>query len=194
VAEWHEREPRLADGCEVFSGAPDAEEFKRLVLAEHLINYKLWHVEDRARRKDVRPEAIAECKYVIDGLNQRRNNGMEAVDACLTALLAPLTPADAAERHNTETVGAALDRLSILSLKLFHMREQTERHDVSAEHVRGCRDKLAVLERQHGDLCRAVVELLEEYAAGTKRPRVYYQFKMYNDPALNPELYAKAGK
>jgi hypothetical protein len=98
--------------------------------------------------------------------------------------------AEKSRRFNTETLGAALDRLSILSLKIFHMREQTGREDVDAGHLKSCRDKLALLEAQHRDLFRAILELVDDYALGTKSPKVYFQCKMYNDPALNPELYA----
>ena len=87
-------------------------------------------------------------------------------------------------------MGAALDRLSILSLKIFHMREQTARNDVEPAHLDRCREKLGVLLDQHADLSRSVLELVDDYALGVKSPKVYFQCKMYNDPALNPELYA----
>ncbi|MBU1003258.1 MAG: DUF4254 domain-containing protein [Proteobacteria bacterium] len=169
--------------------AADLEVMIALAACEHQANYRLWHVEDEARRVDVGPETIADCKRRIDGLNQRRNDLIEKVDACLVPLVSPLIPADAPACHNTETVGMALDRLSIIALKIFHMREQTERDDVDRGHLDSCRVKLAVLEEQRDDLAQGVSELLREYAAGTKRPKVYYQFKMYNDPSLNPSLY-----
>lgn len=190
VAAWHDNEPEEIelDGEEV-----SLERLASLIARENLRNFRLWHVEDQARRKDVDATVIASCKQQVDALNQSRNDYMEKTDACLVSLLLPLLPKDAAERYNTESLGAAIDRLSILCLKIFHMQEQTERMDVDADHIAKCQQKLAVLNEQHGDLCRAVDELVEEYADGRKRPKVYYQFKMYNDPSLNPALY-KAGQ
>jgi hypothetical protein len=162
------------------------------ILAQHASNFRLWHVEDRARRRDVPDAVIAACKREIDALNQSRNDGIEAVDRHLAALLEPLLPQGAVRRMNTETVGMAIDRLSILALKIYHMEEQTRRRDAGREHAETCRDKLAVLQRQRLDLARSVLELLDDYAAGIKRPVPYGQFKMYNDPNLNPELYSHA--
>jgi hypothetical protein len=191
VARWHHGEPAMEDPG---SPEPDCNAFLRIVLAQHLVNFKLWHVEDRARRTDVGPEVIAECKYEIDRLNQRRNDLMERVDACLGAMAEPLLPPDARDQCNTETVGSALDRLSIMALKVYHMREQTERPDVDEAHHEACRRKLEVLQSQRRALLEAVLELLDEYRQGLKKPQVFYQFKMYNDPSLNPELYGAGAK
>jgi len=95
---------------------------------------------------------------------------------------------------NTESLGMAVDRLSILSLKIFHMKEQTERDDVDAAHIASCEEKLCVLEEQRSDLEVAVLDLIDDYAKGVKRPKVFYQCKMYNDPSLNPELYETQAK
>ena len=188
VSDWHVLEPEsVPDG----QGASDLEVLENLVLGLHLVNFKLWHVEDRARRIDAGYQAVAECKREIDALNQSRNDLMEKVDACLVALISPHIPLDAAERHNTETLGAVLDRLSILSLKMYHMEEQTRREEAGEEHVERCREKFDILAGQHQDLSGSLLELVDEYASGRKRPKVYYQFKMYNDPDLNPELYRK---
>jgi hypothetical protein len=191
VMDWHFGEPVY----ETDPGDPDTLSgvagLRELVARQHWTNFRLWHVEDRARRKDVDAAVIADCKYAIDKLNQQRNDLIERVDICLNAMLEPLLPEGAAERYNTETVGAALDRLSIQALKIYHMKEQCSRKDVDAAHVEQCDAKVGVLTRQHEDLSTAVLELVDEYAAGTKRPKVYYQFKMYNDPRLNPELYGK---
>jgi len=182
VADWH----RAAPGE---PAPPDPADLGALVLAQHLANYRLWHVEDDARARDVGPEVIARCKRDIDRLNQQRNDLMEQVDACLVSLLLPLLPARLPERINTETLGSALDRLSILSLKIFHMDEQTRRADAGPEHQAACQDKVAVLRRQRADLLAAAQDLVDEYGRGEKRPVVYRQFKMYNDPRLNPRLY-----
>ncbi len=160
-----------------------------LIAAEHWSNMRLWHVEDRARRRDVGAEEIMRCKQAIDALNQKRNNLIEEIDIALIRIMTPLLPAGAPERYNTETVGSAVDRMSILALKIHHMEEQVQRTDVDDTHTRECRQKCQVMETQHRDLEQSILELLEDYEAGRKRPKVYYQFKMYNRPELNPELY-----
>ncbi len=192
VERWHQVEPDADDSASAgrTPEGPSLDGLRVLVRAEHLVNFRLWHVEDEARRTDVDDAAIARCKRRIDGLNQTRNDLIERVDACLVDLLEPSLPATAA-RHNTETVGNALDRLSILALKAFHMDEQARRDDASEEHRRSCRGRLEVLMDQRVHLARAVAELLADYAAGAKRPLVYRQFKMYNDPSLNPQLYGR---
>ena len=190
TALWHEQEPP-APGTRP-DGSPGPELLRKLIIREHSVNFHLWHVEDQARRKDVGPEVIARCKQEIDGLNQSRNDAIEQVDACLVALLEPHLPqAVGSPRFNTESLGGALDRLSILSLKVYHMEEQTLRTDVSDEHVQSCRSKAATLREQRQDLLQSALELIDDYASGLKRPKVYYQFKMYNDPNLNPELYGE---
>ena len=188
TALWHGQEPPKPGDRP--HGLPGPELLRKLVLREHLVNFLLWHVEDQARRRDVGAEVIARCKQEIDGLNQARNDAIEQVDACLVAMVEPLLPQSAdTPRYNTESLGGVLDRLSILSLKMYHMEEQTLRHDVSEEHVRTCRTKAATLREQQRDLLQSALELVDDYASGLKRPKVYYQFKMYNDPDLNPELY-----
>lgn len=191
VAEWHETEPESIP-TSTASGAAQA--LRALVLAQHLCNFRLWHTEDIARRKDVDASVIADCKYRIDILNQRRTDAFEAVDAHLVNRLAAFIPASTEGervRHNTESLGMAVDRLSILALKIYHMGEQALRDDADEAHRRSCAGKLAVLKEQRADLIRAVFDLIGEFCSGYKRPKVYYQFKMYNDPALNPQLYAK---
>jgi len=193
TAVWHHEVPE----GDFALGTGEKARFLALCLSEHRANFRLWHVEDEARRRDVGPEVIADCKRRIDALNQERNDFIERLDEMLVALLAPLMPAPApgeTPRHNTESAGMALDRLSILALKMFHMEEQTERRDVSEAHREACARKLAVLAEQRADLLRSLQELLGEYAEGRKRPKVYFQFKMYNDPALNPALYGKPAK
>ena len=159
------------------------------VLAQHYFNYRLWHVEEIARRTDVNDSVIADCKRRIDRLNQCRNDAMERVDSCFMQLLEPLLPVESSNRVNTEPPGMAVDRLSILSLKIWHMAEQVARTDAGEAHVASCRDKLAVLERQREVLLQALKELIVDYLCGEKRPNMYYQCKMYNDPSLNPQLY-----
>ena len=193
TADWHEQEP--GDLLPVEAGAAAPALLRFLVRSQHLRNFRLWHVEDTARRRDVDSAVIADCKQRIDALNQQRNDFMEKVDECLVRMLSPILPALAPgtrPRHNTESLGMAVDRLSILALKVYHMDEQTRRPDVDAAHKASCAGKLATLQEQRKDLIQAVLDLAEEFRAGTKQPKAYYQFKMYNDPALNPELYAAA--
>jgi len=194
VGPWHRQEPAFASDI---SAATDAEGFAELVQRQHWTNFRLWHVEDRARRKDAGPELIADCKYAIDKLNQERNDLIERLDLFLVRAFDPLLPPQAEgsrPRFNTESLGVALDRGSILALKTFHMLEQVERQGAGDDLVAECRRKLGVLTEQRSDLLQSVLDLVEDYASGRKRPKVYYQFKMYNDPRLNPELYSrKAG-
>lgn len=184
---WHEAEPELP----VCADEHNMESLKDIVLQQHYFNFQLWHVEDIARRTDVDDSVIADCKRKVDAFNQRRNDCMETVDRCLVGIMLPHVPKNVTARQNTETVGMAIDRLSILALKLYHMEEQTRRTDVGKEHIRSCAEKLSVLQRQRRDLVRAVLELISDYFAGVKTPVLYSQYKMYNDPTLNPELYGK---
>lgn len=200
TAVWHEVEPPLESFgtavAEVDAGAGGETllaALRPLVLRQHLMNFRLWHKEDEARQEDVADAVIVACKRFIDAHNQKRNDFMEAVDAFVTARVT--AAGSRAKRHNSESVGMIVDRLSILSLKIYHMREQGCREDVDEAHRSACAAKHAVLCEQRADLEKALFELLGEFAAGIKSPKMYRQFKMYNDPALNPRLYAKkAGK
>ncbi|MEO5764621.1 MAG: DUF4254 domain-containing protein [Casimicrobiaceae bacterium] len=170
------------------AAAAHAEGLWRWIETNHRCNTLLWDEEDRARRRDVPDAAIAANKRAIDGYNQRRNDAIENVDEALLGRLAGVSlRADA--WHNSETAGAMVDRLSILALKSFHMELQTRRADASPEHVAACRDKLARLVAQRDDLARCYDALLVCALEGRAFWRVYRQFKMYNDPALNPYLH-----
>lgn len=160
------------------------------VCEQHKFNFLLWHEEDIARSRDVTDERIAQVKRAIDGYNQQRNDWIEKIDE---ALLEALAEAGASKfksaRLNTETPGSAIDRLSIMSLRIYHMREQLEREDVADEHFQKVSEKLARCQLQLGDLSGSLKELLDDLFSGRKRLRVYRQMKMYNDPTLNPYLY-----
>jgi len=160
------------------------------IEANHWHNCALWEQEDLARRRQVPDSDIASNKRAIDAHNQKRNDAIERIDEALLARLAGVTQRPDAW-HNSETAGSMIDRLSILALKIHHMRAQAERTDATAEHVAACRDKLARLSLQREDLARCLDTLLERAAEGGAFWRVYRQFKMYNDPALNPYLYGK---
>ena len=158
------------------------------IEANHRFNNLLWDEEDQARRKDVPDSAIAANKRAIDGYNQRRNDAIERIDECLLADLEGVARSSDA-RMSSETAGGMIDRLSILALKVFHMRLQTQRTDAGREHIAACIAKLARLEEQRRDLAACLDRLLAECPAGTAYFKVYRQFKMYNDPTMNPYLY-----
>ena len=160
------------------------------IVANHRCNHLLWDEEDQARRTDVPDAAIAACKRAIDGYNQLRNDAVERIDEMLLARLAGVTPRPDAW-HNSETAGSMVDRLSILALKIHHMRLQTLRTDATPAHVASCAERLARLGRQRDDLAHCFDTLLVRAAAGDAFWRIYRQFKMYNDPELNPWLGRK---
>ena len=163
----------------------------RWIDANHRFNSMLWDEEDRARRLDVGPADIAASKRLIDRHNQLRNDAVESIDEALLAQLADVCPDDAA-RLSSETPGAMIDRLSILALKIFHMRKQTRRPDASTAHIDTCRARLQRLTAQRNDLACCLDQLLIDAQSGLAYFKVYRQFKMYNDPTLNPYLYARA--
>jgi hypothetical protein len=158
------------------------------IETNHRFNCMLWAEEDLARRTDVADSDIAKNKRSIDTFNQRRNDATEKIDEHLLSSLATVK-ANPHARLNSETAGSMIDRLSILSLKLTAMRHQTERTDVSEQHRATCSQKLALLQLQHADLSGCFDRLLLEASQGESVFKVYRQFKMYNDPTLNPALY-----
>ncbi len=159
------------------------------IAENHRCNAALWQAEDRARRDDLPPGAIVQCKREIDVRNQRRNDAMERIDDALLAVLAD-RPRSPEARRSSETAGAMVDRLSILALKIHHMRRQAERQDADDAHRAACAARLARLEEQRRDLADSLDALLRDAADGRAWFKTYRQFKMYNDPALNPELQA----
>ncbi len=163
------------------------QDFLKLVEENHAFNYQLWHAEDRARRDDMGYEMVYHAKREIDHCNQQRNNRMESMDEWLVANLQP-APHTLCHVHS-ETPGMMIDRLSIMSLKAYHMALQTMREDVEDTHRQTCMGKLRVIEEQQKQLQHCLRELLDEVHNKTCTFRVYHQFKMYNDATLNPELY-----
>ena len=161
-----------------------------IIGKQHSFNFLLWHEEDIARSQDVTDTRIAEVKRAIDGYNQQRNDWIERIDDWLTDALESQQVEPAADAPlNTETPGSVIDRLSILSLRLYHLQEQLDRSDVDQEHLRSVEQKIAICRIQQDDLSTSLSELLSDISAGKKRHRTYRQFKMYNDPTLNPYLY-----
>jgi hypothetical protein len=149
-----------------------------------------WHLEDIIRDPHINPTEALGLKRRIDRSNQDRTDLVEEIDSYFRHLYAGVKILPEA-RLNTESPAWAIDRLSILALKIWHMREQTERKDADAAHIAKCKDKLDVLLEQQKDLSTAIDQLLEDIEAGRKYMKVYRQMKMYNDPATNPILYKK---
>ncbi|MBO6059809.1 MAG: DUF4254 domain-containing protein [Bacteroidaceae bacterium] len=149
-----------------------------------------WHLEDIIRDPHINPADALGLKRRIDRSNQDRTDLVEEIDTYFRQQYSEVKPlADA--RLNTESPAWAVDRLSILALKIWHMQEQTERTDADAGHIARCQGKLDVLREQQKDLSTAIDQLLEDIAEGRKYMKVYRQMKMYNDPATNPILYQK---
>lgn len=149
-----------------------------------------WHLEDIVRDQHIDPVEALAIKRRIDRSNQDRTDLVEQIDAYFRQRYSTVTPLETAT-INTESPAWAIDRLSILELKIWHMKEQTLRDDASQEHKDKCQAKLNVLLEQKQDLTTAIDQLLEDIEAGRKYMKVYKQMKMYNDPATNPVLYAK---
>ncbi len=149
-----------------------------------------WHLEDIIRDPEINPADAVALKRRIDRSNQVRTDMVEDIDTWFHDLYKEVTPLPDAT-INTESPAWALDRLSILALKIWHMREQAERSDASAEHLARSRARLDILLEQREDLSTAIDSLLEDIGAGRKYMKVYRQMKLYNDPATNPVLYAK---
>lgn len=151
-----------------------------------------WHLEDIIRDPHIDPVEALNLKRRIDRSNQDRTDLVEQIDSYFRMIYNDVKPlADAT--INTESPAWAVDRLSILALKIYHMKAEVERPDASDAHRARCAAKLAVLEEQRADLTAAIQTLLNDIAAGRKFMKVYRQMKMYNDADTNPVLYARKG-
>jgi hypothetical protein len=159
------------------------------IEANHFFNTKLWNEEDLARRQKVSDTEIASNKRAIDKFNQARNDYIEKIDDFIISSIPLLN--EMLGKQNSETLGAMIDRSSILSLKIFHMFIQTERKDVELAHINTCSQKLITLNKQRHDLGICFDELLEDCKNGQRHIKQYKQFKMYNDPNLNPQMYSE---
>lgn len=149
-----------------------------------------WHLEDIIRDPAINPNEALLIKRRIDKSNQDRTDLVEMIDSYFLDQYKDINVLPTAT-INTESPAWAIDRLSILALKIYHMREQVERTDASEEHVARCRQKLDVLLEQKKDLSTAIDQLLDDIEAGRKYMKVYKQMKMYNDPSTNPVLYGQ---
>jgi hypothetical protein len=166
------------------------EEWLRLVARQHHANFDLWHIEDEARRPGATDAELAAVKRRIDLTNQLRNDLVEDLDKMLLRWLEKRGLPNVAAPLHSETPGLIIDRLSILSLKIFHTREEAERSHAPEGHSERNRERLAILEKQRRDLAGCLGDLWKEVLDGKRRFELYRQMKMYNDPSLNPAIYS----
>jgi len=163
-----------------------------LLFSKNWIDAVQWHLEDIIRDPGIDPGNALEIKRRIDKSNQERTDLVEYIDGYFMDKFKDVKP-DAGAGLNTETPAWAIDRLSILALKIYHMEQETLRTDASKEHLLACKQKHETLLTQRVDLSQAIDQLLDDIGSGKKYMKLYKQMKMYNDPALNPVLY-KSGK
>lgn len=159
-----------------------------LLFKKNWIDAVQWHLEDIIRDPEIRPEEALKIKRRIDRSNQDRTDLVELIDDFFLEKYKDITVAPDAT-INTESPAWAIDRLSILALKIYHMQKEVERTDATAEHLQKCQMKLSVLLQQREDLSLAIDQLIADIEMGKKYMKTYKQMKMYNDPSLNPVLY-----
>jgi len=192
---WHEPTVSGANQAprdETVSSERLRREWLELVMQQHLANFNLWHIEDEARTPGASDAELAKVKRRIDVTNQQRNDLVEKLDLMLLDWLrARSLPNPEAPLHS-ETPGLIIDRLSILSLKIYHTREEMDRKHAPPGHGYRNRERLAILEKQRRDLAGCLDELWREILSGRRRFELYRQMKMYNDPTLNPAVYGKS--
>ncbi|HPD96098.1 MAG: DUF4254 domain-containing protein [Bacteroidales bacterium] len=160
------------------------------LFTKNWIDAVQWHLEDIIRDPNINPNEALTLKRRIDKSNQDRTDLVEMIDSYFLEKYKNVKPLPGATL-NTESPAWAVDRLSILALKIYHMEQEVKRTDVSPEHVAKCQTKLNILLEQRVDLSSAIDQLLNDIETGKKYMKVYKQMKMYNDPALNPILYGK---
>ena len=168
----------------------EKKDFEHLLYEKNWIDTVQWHYEDIIRDPDINPQEGMKLKRLIDSSNQNRTEMVEYIDSYFLKLYSNVNPKTDA-KVNTESPAWALDRLSILILKIYHMKEESEREDVSHDHRNNCQKKLDVLIEQREDLSESIDQLLIDLSTGEKKMRVYKQMKMYNDESLNPVLSKK---
>ena len=164
--------------------------FEHLLYEKNWIDTVQWHYEDIIRDPDIDPSEGMKLKRLIDSSNQNRTEMVEYIESYFLNLYSSVTTRENA-KVNTESPAWAIERLSILILKIYHMEEESNRKDVSQDHRNNCQKKLNVLIEQREDLSESIDQLLIDMSTGIKKMRVYKQMKMYNDESLNPVLYKK---
>ncbi len=164
---------------------------EHLLYAKSWIDTVQWHLEDLIRDENINAEEALILKRRIDASNQKRTDLVEFIDSWFLQKYQNVIPSENA-RINTETPAWAVDRFSILALKIYHMQLEAERQSATHEHRKNCGEKLAVLLEQQQDLSSSIDQLLADIESGIVRMKTYKQMKMYNDESLNPVLYQKS--
>lgn len=186
IAQYH-----LKDSVDQpFSNPYNSDTFEHLLYRKCWIDTVQWHYEDIIRLPDINPVEALALKRKIDASNQDRTDMVEYIDSYFLDKFKDVKVKKDA-KINSETPAWAIDRLSILALKIYHMNEEATRESATQEHRDACQKKLNVLLEQRVDLSTAIDELLTDFASGDKYVKVYKQMKMYNDDSLNPMLYKK---
>lgn len=163
---------------------------EHLLYMKNWVDAVQWHLEDIIREPGINPLTALQIKRKIDKSNQERTDMVEIIDSHFLQQYSQVQLQPGAG-FNTESPAWAIDRLSILALKIYHMQAEAERKDATPQHRDACSEKLVILLQQQEDLSSAIDELLAEIEQGKKYMKVYKQMKMYNDPSLNPVLYGK---
>lgn len=171
----------------------ESDTLERILYAKNWIDTVQWHLEDIIRDENINPVEALQLKRTIDASNQKRTDLVEFIDSWFLDKYKDITPKSDA-KINTETPAWAVDRLSILALKVYHMSLEANRESASEEHRINCQKKLDVLLTQKEDLSASISQLLTDIENGHVRMKVYKQMKMYNDESLNPILYQKEQK
>jgi hypothetical protein len=187
---WH-RIPFTANEESALNGGGTADAWLNAVARQHRANFDLWHIEDEARAPGATDADLAQVKRNIDRTNQLRNDLAEGLDCALLGWLEARQLPNVNTPLNSESPGLMIDRLSILALKIYHTREETERIDAEPGHTERNLKRLVILETQRKDLASCLDELWRETLAGRRQFKLYRQLKMYNDPTLNPAVYRK---
>ena len=164
------------------------DQFEHLLYQKNWIDTVQWHLEDIIRDPEIEPTEALKIKRVIDASNQKRTDLVEFIDGYFLNKYKDVKPNEKATL-NSETIAWALDRLSILALKIFHMSEEVNRENAEQSHKLSCQKKLDVLNEQKLDLSTAIDQLIKDIEKGNKYMKIYKQMKMYNDEELNPVLY-----
>lgn len=164
------------------------DKFEELLLVKNWIDIVQWHLEDMVRDPNINPSEGLKIKHKIDKSNQERTNKVEIIDKKIFDHFIDVKIKKNA-KYRTESIGWAIDRLSILSLKIYHMKIETTRQDVKLEHINLCIKKVDILNQQKNNLQSAIDDLIEDTKKGLIKPQIYLQMKMYNDQNLNPILY-----
>ncbi|WP_418501968.1 DUF4254 domain-containing protein [Flagellimonas sp.] len=180
------------DVYQEFTNPYPKDKIEHLLYRKNWIDTVQWHYEDIIRDPEIDPVDALDLKRKIDASNQDRTDLVEYIDSYFLNKYQSVQPKETAT-INTESPAWAIDRLSILALKIYHMQEEVNRTDASPEHIQKCADKLAILLEQKKDLSAAIDQLLMDIETGNKYMKVYKQMKMYNDEELNPVLRGQKG-